>query len=440
MLTFFRHPLPLVVVFTALFFSCTEESKMVISEGPIKVEIKKEGDRYVILRAGEPYKLEGAGLEYGDMEALAKHGGNSFRTWRTDNGVQSGQEILDRAMKNGLTVSLCLDVQRERHGFDYDDEMAVEAQFQKMKEEVIKYKDHPALLFWVIGNEMNHHASNVKVYDALNDISKMIHEIDPNHPTTTTVAGINKELVNIIKERASDIDVLSIQLYGDLVNLPKYIQDCDWTKPYMVTEWGAIGHWEVGKTEWGAPIENNSSVKADYYLKGYQTAIEPYDDQCIGSYVFLWGQKQERTPTWYGMFLQEGFETESIDVMHYIWNEEWPQNRSPRIQSFRLDEKVASDNIYLESEKSYSAIASIVDFENDSLTYRWEIKPESKETTEGGDHEDEIASLDGLTNQGANQNLDFTSPSYPGAYRLFVYAYDGNGHAAHANIPFFVKN
>ena len=27
----------------------------------------------------------------------------------------------------------------------------------------------------------------------------------------------------------------------------------------------------------------------------------------------------------------------------------------------------------------------------------------------------------------------------PGEYRLFAYAYDGNGHAAHANIPFLVE-
>ena len=70
----------------------------------------------------------------------------------------------------------------------------------------------------------------------------------------------------------------------------------------MVTEWGPLGFWEVGKTDWGAPIEQNSTEKARHYLGGYQNFILPaLPRQALGSYVFLWGQKQERTPTWFSM-------------------------------------------------------------------------------------------------------------------------------------------
>jgi len=44
--------------------------------------------------------------------------------------------------------------------------------------------------------------------------------------------------------------------------------------------------------------------------------------------VFSLGQKQERTPTWYGMFLSSGEATETVDVMEYIWTGRWPEIRA----------------------------------------------------------------------------------------------------------------
>ena len=136
-------------------------------------------------------------------------------------------------------------------------------------------------------------------------------------------------------------------MYADIINLPRYLQETGWTGPYIVTEWGATGHWEVGKTAWGAPIENDSTTKADFYLKRFEAVIRSDQKQCLGSYVFLWGQKQERTPTWYGVFLESGEETAAVDVMHYIWNGAWPANRSPRLEGAWLDGKTAPQNIHL---------------------------------------------------------------------------------------------
>jgi hypothetical protein len=227
-------------------------------------------------------------------------------------------------------------------------------------------------------------------------------------------------------------------MYADIVNLPKYIEETGWDGPYIVTEWGATGHWEVGNTEWGAPIENNSTVKAEYYLERYKTAIEPYKNQCLGSYVFLWGQKQERTPTWYGIFMENGNETESVDVMHFIWNNEWPSNRSPRLVDFQLDGKTATDNVNLAPNKHYTAIVQIEDTDEDDIQYIWDIKPESTDLGDGGDFETTPESLTGLI-EGEGDTIELTAPSAGGAYRLFIYADDGNGHTAHANIPFLVN-
>ena len=75
--------------------------------------------------------------------------------------------------------------------------IAVKEQFERIKKEVLTLKDHPALLIWAIGNELNLRHTNPKVWDAVNDISKMIHEVDPNHLTTTTLAGISKNEIDL---------------------------------------------------------------------------------------------------------------------------------------------------------------------------------------------------------------------------------------------------
>ncbi len=403
----------------------------------IKVEVVRSEQGYQLLRDGKPYQIKGAGREFGDIASLAAHGGNSIRNWTTVNDVETALEVLDAAHAEGVTVALCLPMAAEHWGFDYDDPEAVAAQKERFRTEVLKYRDHPALLAWIIGNELNYDYTNSKVYDAVNDVSKMIHELDPNHPTTTTVAGLGADVLKDISERAPDLDFVSLQAYGQIFGLPEFIADTGYEGPFFVTEWGAIGWWEVGKTDWGAPIEATSTEKANTYMRAYREKLEPMEGQLIGSYVFLWGQKQERTPTWFGLFTEDGEETEAVDVMHYIWNGVWPDNRAPRVDSMSLDGKGAADNVTLTAGQVYDAVIGVVDPDGDELTYRWELKPETTTTQVGGAFEESITSLDGLVDAAAASSR-VTAPS-PGEYRLFVYAYDGQDNAAHANIPFLVE-
>lgn len=431
-----------IIVSLFCFLACAEAPQKTTAELPLekpaKVTLTNTDGKFQLLVNGEPFYIKGAGLEFGNIAAVAKHNGNSFRTWRTENGKQTGKEVLDEAHKNGLMVTMGIDVERERHGFDYNDSVAVKKQLERIKAEVMALKDHPALLIWGIGNELNLRYTNPKVWDAVNDISKMIHEVDPNHLTTTMLAGISKNEIALIKERCSDIDILSVQMYGDLPNLPKLIREFGWEGPYIVTEWGATGHWEVPKTSWDAPIEENSTLKAANYLKRYKGGIEADSLQCIGSYVFLWGNKQERTPTWYGVYLENGEETESVDVMHYVWNGKWPENRTPQIVSYAINGKTAYENVMMEIGKTYTASLKITDAENDPIKYTWEILPESVDLGDGGDLEERPKSVEFEIVSEKDGELIFKAPA-AGIYRLFVYANDGHGHAATANIPFMVK-
>jgi hypothetical protein len=226
---------------------------------------------------------------------------------------------------------------------------------------VRKYKDYPALLIWGIGNELNLNYTNPKVWDAVNNIAKMIHQEDPNHPVTTMLAGVNKKEIDYIKDRCPALDLLSVQVYGGLASVPQQLRSAGWEGPYMVTEWGPTGHWEGLQTAWKAPIEETSSEKAAVYQSRYAYSMEKDKEKCLGSYVFLWGQKQERTPTWYGLFTDKGEESEVVDVMQFLWSRKWPKNQAPHFYSFQLSNQKATDNVMLKPGEKYDAVVLAFD-------------------------------------------------------------------------------
>ncbi|NDD46893.1 MAG: DUF4434 domain-containing protein [Flavobacteriia bacterium] len=165
--------------------------------GPVPTSVEQTADgSYTLMRDGKPYYVRGAGgIEYiGDV---ARFGGNSIRTWSHDNA----KEILDEAHKHGITVMMGLWVQHERHGFDYDNEARVQSQLEMFSEVIDDLKDHPALLAWSVGNEVDLNYSNTKVWYAVEAIAAMIQEKDPHHPVTTITAGLDSTEVFLIKER-----------------------------------------------------------------------------------------------------------------------------------------------------------------------------------------------------------------------------------------------
>lgn len=424
------------ILYTVLTCCCPfiADAQFTHQTAAVKVEVKKVAGNYQLMRDGKPYFIKGAGGT-GYLSRIAAYGGNSVRTWSTKNG----QQILDSAQKYGLTVLLGLPVGSERHGFNYDDTLAVKKQLERMKTEVMKFKDHPALLAWGIGNELNLFYKNPKVWDAVNEIAEMIHKVDPNHPASTILAGVKKKEIDYIKSKAKAIDILAINTYADLAQLPQQIAAFGWEGPYMVTEWGPTGHWECLKTSWNAPIEESSSEKAAVYKSRYAYSVEKDEQKCLGSYVFLWGQKQERTPTWYGLFTNTGEESEVVDVMQYLWTGAYPKNKAPHIYAVRLDGKKASNSIHLKANTQSEVTIDAVDPDNDQLTYHFEVLPEATKVGEGGDHEDRPQSIKFDLKKFEGNRWTINLPNNIGAYRLFVYVKDGHHNVATANIPFYLN-
>jgi hypothetical protein len=429
----------LITIFTILIFLFSFNS--IKKTTPIKVEIRHENGVYQLYRDGKPYQIKGAGCEFGSYKSLASFGANSVRTWSTENARQNGQQMLDSAQKYGLTILMGLDLGSERLGFDYNNDSAVQKQFERIKGEVLKYKDHPALLAWGVGNELNLFYKNPKVWDAVNQIAKMIHQIDPNHPTTTMLSGMPKPVVEEIKVRCPDIDFLCVQMYADIINLKKRIDDSGWKGAYMITEWGATGHWEVAITKWGVPVEQTSTEKAASIKKRWDKAVNADKTQCIGSYIFVWEPKQERTPTWYGLILESGESTEMTDVMYEAWNGKLPENTTPKIDSIFLNNKTRYGNIYVESGKDCSIKVYTHDNDNDKLVITSVIITDDPTLyRDGGEREVQSKTLKcKMKINSKTMTVNFKAPDKEGGYRAYIYVHDGKNHAATANIPFFVK-
>ena len=202
-----------------------------------RTEIVKTENGFQLIRNGKPYFVNGAGGT-DHLALLQSIGGNSIRTWGTENA----QEILDQAHAKGISVCLGLWVGHERHGFDYNDEYAVKAQLNAFKSDVLKYKDHPALLMWGIGNEVDLFYKNFKVWEAIEGIAKMIKELDPNHPTMTVTAGIDPAEVFMINEYCPSIDILGINTYGGVQHLSKAVRQYSWESHYLLSG----GHMVIG--------------------------------------------------------------------------------------------------------------------------------------------------------------------------------------------------
>ncbi len=405
--------------------------------GPRHVRLVRENSAYRLLVDGSPYFCKGAvGSDY--LDKLSRYGGNSIRTG-------TNRPTLDKAQQFGLTALVNLPVRAERDGMNYDDAGAVRRQHEAVLAQVRHLKEHPAVLMWALGNELDFIQANVKetynhrVWKAVDALACEIHRIDPNHPVMTVIGSIDRDKIKVLLTECPNLDLLGINEYGDLNKIPGWLRQYGWQKPYAVTEWGPTGFWQVRKSHWKAPIEETSSQKADKYRDRYAGTIAADTDRCVGSYVFLWRQHQERTHTWFGMFDKNGLETEAVDVMHHAWTGRWPTNRSPRLDSVKIGHKTAFEGVYLQATRTYEATVWASDPEADSLRYKWEVLPEGTNFPYGGNGESPLPALPGLIDQPAQRRVSFRAPMDTGAYRLFVYAYDDHGHWATANIPFFVE-
>jgi hypothetical protein len=391
------------------------------------------------LQEGVPYYIKGAATVSGKssyVHKLKSYGGNSLRIWR------HFKENLDSAQQNGVTVLLTLPLRGERHGLDLEDSVQVAQEKERILDTVRQYKDHPALMLWSLGNELEivpGRSYNRKLWNLIDDLAVQIHEIDPAHPVMTIISGggIQQESREIYKH-CPNLDLLGINAYHNIAEVCMAARQI-WPKPYVVTEWGPTSYWRgMPSTEWNAPVEQTSSQKAESYRYRYEHVIRADKTHCLGSYVFLWEQRQERTHTWFSMFDKEGLEAHTVEVMRILWSGTEPPNYVPRVDSLYLDGRTSIHDIYLQPGQVYPARVLCHDPDQDELEYRWDVRAEVKPTEYAGIGEIPAVPVTDLFLTNNREQIRFRAPSEPGAYRLFVKILDHHGHYGGGNIPFYV--
>ena len=389
-----------------------------------------------VLRNGEPYEIRGAG-GFTNLKLLRDLGGTTIRTWGTDQlgPTESGQPLLDECADLGLTALVGLWVNHPRHGHDYSDESMLQQQRDRIRASVRKYRDHPAVLMWGLGNEMEGDGQDPRVWRELETLAQIVKEEDPNHPICTVLAGTHDNKVSALQPYFKSLDILGINIYAGAEKVDSQLAAQGWDRPFLLTEFGPRGHWEVPVTEWGAPIEPTPVEKADAYTKAHQSAMKEGRNLCLGTFAFIWGHKQETTATWFGMFLPTGEKTPIVDAMARVWTGVNPTNQSPVISALHADfrERSASPN------SIHHVTVKVSDTDDDKLNFEWQVVAESTDIKQGGDLEKVPPQIPDCILEGDTHEATIRLPAKPGAYRVFVYVRDGNGNGSSTNFPFQVK-
>lgn len=416
----------------------------------------------------EEFFVKGAAANGGNS---AKDGSNPFyltakacgaNTVRTYSQIQTS--VLDDFARKGLYICMGLVIGKESEGFDYNDETARKKQISSLKGVVDKYKDHPAILMWCVGNEVEPNTKsdgttfklNVNVWKDIEEICAYIKEVD-GRPVTTALTGIYEPNIGNVKKYIPSLDLICVNNYeGNVEKLNNLYKNANLPYPYILSEFGIRGTWDVATphTSWftksanGGLIEPSGNEKAEIYKKIYSECVSGCADKgCIGSYVFLWGwQTHGDVLNWYAMYDQfEESALPTVDAMQEMWTGMKVENSSPVIVSrtdgktggeLFIDGKTSDRNVQMAKGSTHTASVNASDPEGDALNYDWKIIRDERQDV--GKTMSPIAGL--FSGKTDAPSVNFKAPAAEGNYRLIVYVRDrAHSKASCAVFPFKVN-
>lgn len=382
---------------------------------------------------GQPYQIKGltwgpsvadAGRYLPDLKSM---GVNTIRTWGTD---ATSKPLFDAAAANGVKVIAGFWLQPgggpgSGGCVNYLTDTAYKNQvLNEFPQWVQTYKDNPGVLMWDVGNESVLGLQNCysgaelerqrDAYTTLvNDITKKIHAVDPNHPVTSTDAWVGAW--PYYKRNAPDLDLYAVNAYNAVCDIKAAWQQGGYTKPYIVTETGPAGEWEVPDDGNGVPLEPADRAKADGYTRAWG-CVTGHQGVALGATMFHYGTEYDFGGIWFNL-LPAGQKRLSYYAVKRAYGGDTSRDNTPPVIT---DLSVEGDAGKVQAGRDLVLSVRASDPEGDRISY---------EVLDNSMYIDQSKNLTPLpfTDLGGGR-LKISAPDRPGVWKVYVKAADGRGN------------
>ena len=396
------------------------------------VEVTGAQGNWQLTVGGQPYTVKG--LTWGPamadapryMPDLRSMGVNTVRTWGTD---ASSKPLLDAAAAQGLKVvngfwlqpgggpgsGGCVNYVTDTA---YKNNMLTE--FAKW---VDSYKSHPATLMWNVGNESVLGLQNCyggteleaqrNAYTTfVNDVAKKIHSIDPDHPVTSTDAWTGAW--PYYKRNAPDLDLYSMNSYGDICGVRQDWVDGGYDKPYIITEGGPAGEWEVPDDANGIPDEPTDVQKADGYTRAWG-CVTGHQGVALGATFFHYGLEHDFGGIWFNL-VPDGLKRLSYHAVKKAYTGSTGDNTPPVVTNMAVTPASAAP-----AGREFTVRADIRDPDGDQVTPKIYLS--------GNYANGDKRLVDAQWRSIGNGTFAVTAPEKLGVWKVYIQAEDGRGNA-----------
>lgn len=359
-----------------------------------------------------------------DLRAM---GVNTVRTWGTD---ATTRPLLDAATANGIKVVNGFWLGQ---GNDYVNDTAYKS---SMLDTIVgwvdQYKDDPGVLMWDVGNEVLLNLQNYYSGDQLeaerdayaayvDQVAQAIHAADPNHPVTSTDAWTGAW--PYYRDHAPHLDLYAVNGYGDACGIRQAWIDGGYDRPYIVTESGPPGEWEVPDDANGVPTEPTDVAKRDGYTRAWR-CITAHTGVALGATLFNYGVEDDFGGVWYNL-LTGGKRRLSYDAVAAAYGGTVPSNTPPVISSMSVD-----DDANVPAGKPFTVRAAATDPDGDAITYSVRFSSKYVDAS--------TALTDAAFTDNGDGTFTVTAPQRLGVWKVYVYADDGNGNVGIETVSFRV--